>query len=163
MFLGVSLGIVNLSKPFAEIDAAAKVRRASLGESCIGLGETGGRDKDRNQQDHFAHRDEFLFSSVLLRVLWGWKIFEPQRTQRQGLIPSAQDRQRPYALLGRRVNGIAQSRCEWRHGRLSGAGWWLCAGHKIGLDPRSLVHADGLIVVEVALHHTSFVDRDLCS
>src|SRR5690349_5923844 len=74
---------------------------------------------------------------------------------------SAQHGQCPDPLLSGRVDRIAQGGRQRRNRRLSYPGGYFRARNPVRLDHRSLVHADGLVVVEIPLHDTPFVDRDL--
>ena len=74
---------------------------------------------------------------------------------------SAQDGQAPDPLPGRRINRVAQRRCNWRHWRLAGAARRFVTVHKISLNDRGFIHPDRLVIVEISLHHSAFVDRDL--
>jgi hypothetical protein len=61
MLFGVTLGIVNLREPFAQIDATAKMRCPALSDGDIGLTETGERHKQDGKEKYFAHNTFFEF------------------------------------------------------------------------------------------------------
>ena len=74
---------------------------------------------------------------------------------------SAQNRQRPNALLRCRVDGIAQRRRDRQHRLLPDATRRLAAWNCIDLDARDSLHPKRSVIVEVALHHPAFLEDDL--
>src|SRR2546429_46073 len=86
----------------------------------------------------------------------------PLRPRRSLALQLCTDRQASNAFAGRRKDGVAQRRSEWRHARLTYA-----AGRLIAVDDVHMrlawrhVHARHLEIVEVALLYPSIAERDL--
>src|SRR3954471_8632883 len=167
MLFGVALGIVNLRKPLAQVNAVAKMSRAVLGERGIKLGERKNRDANQygEQQDQLAHR--ILSISTWEGTAFSRADHQPEYlTARLKVVPSrshhlANNRQCPYALSGGGVNRIAQCGSQWRDWRLANPCWRLGAGDEIFFDLGRFIHSDRLIRVKVSLHHLAFVYGDL--
>src|SRR5882672_4664730 len=71
------------------------------------------------------------------------------------------DRQLPNAFARERENGVADRRPDRWRARFADAARRVAARHDVHLDDGHLVHAQHLVIVEVALLHAALVDRDL--
>src|SRR5262249_1379686 len=68
MFFGISLGIVNLREPLAQVDPAPQMGRALMGERGVGLGKRDG-GKDDNEPERWLH-GRLAYLPVPLCPLW---------------------------------------------------------------------------------------------
>src|SRR5215469_623271 len=81
MFFGISLGIVNLREPLAQVDAAPQMCRAPMRKRRIGLGKRDG-GKEHEQREHWLH-GRLVFLRVTVCPL-GSRFFPPEGTEEHG-------------------------------------------------------------------------------